>query len=169
MACLICSTNSANPALLVRGLAILSRSVISCLSLEINGAGGKGFHSVAVLKCPAISRTTNRLAFGANVPRLGNDRPRQSLDRRQLGIFSIGYLANTTPKRVFCWLEATFRIFLISIQRPVAIRAFRFLPHNVKRSLLPMFLHRMEMFSKALDSLEVRSMLREISSGLEVA
>jgi len=173
MACLICSTNSANPALLVRGLAILSRSVISCLSLEINGAGAKGFHSVAVLKCPAISRTTNRLAFGANVPRLGSDRPRQSLDRRQLGIFSIGYLANTTPKRVFCWLEATFRIFLMSIQRPVAtvraIRAFRFLPHNVKRSLLPMFLQRMEMFSKALDSLEVRSMLREISSGPEVA
>ena len=115
----------------------------------------------------------NRLAFGANVPRLGSDRPRQSLDRRQLGIFSIGYLANTTPKRVFCWLEATFRIFLMSIQRPVAtvraIRAFRFLPHNVKRSLLPMFLQRMEMFPKALDSLEVRSMLREISSGPEVA
>ena len=66
--------------MLVRGLAILSRFVISCLSLEINGAGAKGFHSIAVLKCPAISRTTNRLAFGANVPRLGSDRPRQSLD-----------------------------------------------------------------------------------------
>ena len=83
------------------------------------------------------------------------------------------YLANTTPKRVFYWLEATFRIFLMSIQRPVAtvraIRASRFLPHNVKRSLLPMFLQRMEMFPKALDSLEVRSMLREISSGPEVA
>ena len=83
------------------------------------------------------------------------------------------YLANTTPKRVFCWLEATFRIFLMSIQRPVAtvraIRASRFLPHNVKRSLLPMFLQRMEMFPKALDSLGVRSMLREISSGPEVA
>jgi len=83
------------------------------------------------------------------------------------------YLANTTPKRVFCWLEATFRIFLMSIQRPVAtvraIRASRFLPHNVKRSLLPMFLQRMEMFPKALNSLEVRSMLREISSGPEVA
>jgi hypothetical protein len=63
--------------------------------------------------------------------------------------------------------------YLMSIQRPVAtvraIRAFRFLPHNVKRSLLPMFLQRMEMFSKALDSLEVRSMLREISSWPEVA
>jgi hypothetical protein len=36
------------------------------------------------------------------------------------------YLANTTPKRVFCWLEATFRIFLMSIQRPVAtVRAIR--------------------------------------------
>jgi len=35
--------------------------------------------------------------------------------------------------------------------------------------LLPMFLQRMEMFPKALDSLEVRSMLREISSGPEVA
>jgi hypothetical protein len=32
-----------------------------------------------------------------------------------------------------------------------------------------MFLQRMEMFPKALDSLEVRSMLREISSGPEVA
>ena len=67
--------------------------------------------------------------------------------------------------------ETTFRIFLMSIQRPVAtvraIRASRFLPHNVKRSLLPMFLQRMEMFPKALDSLEVRSMLREISSGPE--
>ena len=49
--------------MLVRGLAILSRFVISCLSLEINGAGAKGFHSVGVLKCPAISRTTNRLAL----------------------------------------------------------------------------------------------------------
>ena len=48
-------------------------------------------------------------------------------------------------------------------------RASRFLPHNVKRSLLPIFLQRMEMFPKALDSLEVRSMLREISSGPEVA
>ena len=83
------------------------------------------------------------------------------------------YLANTAQKRVFWWLDATFRTFLMLIQRPVAtlraIRASRFLPHNVKRSLLPMFLQRMEMFPKALDSLEVRSMLREISSGPEVA
>jgi glycosyltransferase involved in cell wall biosynthesis len=75
------------------------------------------------------------------------------------------YLANTTLKRVFYWLEATFRIFLMLIQRPVAtlraVRASRFLPHNLKRSLLPMFLQRMEMFPKALDSLEVRSVLRE--------
>src|SRR6266550_8415486 len=82
------------------------------------------------------------------------------------------YLANTAQKRVFWWLDATFRTFLMLIQRPVAtlraIRASRFLPHNVKRSLLPMFLQRMEMFPKALDSLEVRSMLREISSGPEV-
>lgn len=82
------------------------------------------------------------------------------------------YLASTTPKRVFWWLDATFRIFLMLIQRPVAtlraIRASRFLPHNVKRSLLPMFLQRMEMFPKTFDSLEVRSMLREISSGPEL-
>src|SRR5882724_11414618 len=82
------------------------------------------------------------------------------------------YLANTAQKRIFCWLEATFRVFLMLIQRPVAtvqaIRRSRFLPHKVKRSLLPMFFQRMGMFPKALDSLEVRSVLRVISSGPEV-
>jgi glycosyltransferase involved in cell wall biosynthesis len=83
------------------------------------------------------------------------------------------YLASATPKRVVCWLEAAFRISLMSIERPVAtlraIRACRFLPHKVKRSLLPMFLQRMEMFPKALDSVAVKSVVREISSGPEVA
>jgi glycosyltransferase involved in cell wall biosynthesis len=78
------------------------------------------------------------------------------------------YLANTRRKQVFCWLEATFRILLMSIQRPVAtlraICASRFLPHKVKRSLLPMFLQRMEMVPKTLDSVEARTVLREISS-----
>ena len=74
------------------------------------------------------------------------------------------YLANTRPKQAFCWLEATLRIFVMAIQRPVAtlraIRASRFLPHKVKRSLVPMFLQRMQMFPRALDSLEGRSVLR---------
>ena len=81
------------------------------------------------------------------------------------------YLANTKPKQVFCWLEATFRILLMLFQRPVAtlraIRASRFLPHNVKRSLVPMFLQRMEMFPRVLDACEVTSTPREIFRGLE--
>src|SRR5262249_906030 len=71
------------------------------------------------------------------------------------------YLANTTRKRVLFWLEATFRILLMSVQRPAAtlraIRASRFLPHKVKRSLLPMFVQRMEMFPRAFDPRELRS------------
>jgi glycosyltransferase involved in cell wall biosynthesis len=81
------------------------------------------------------------------------------------------YLANTPRKRVFCCLEATFRILLMSFQRPVAtlraIRASRFLPHKVKRSLVPMFLQRMEMSPRVLDACEVTSAPREIFRGSE--
>lgn len=78
------------------------------------------------------------------------------------------YLATTRPKRVSCWLEATFRILLMSIQRPVAtlraIRASRLLPHKVKRSLFPMFLRRIQLFPTALYSLAPGSLPGEVSS-----
>jgi hypothetical protein len=78
------------------------------------------------------------------------------------------YLAFTRPKRVLCWLEATFRILFMSIQRPVAtlraINACRFLPHKVKRLLFPMFLRRIQLFPRALDSLAPGSLPREGSS-----
>jgi glycosyltransferase involved in cell wall biosynthesis len=78
------------------------------------------------------------------------------------------YLANTKRKRVFCVLEAMFRVFVMWIQRPVAtmraICASHFLPHKVKRSLLPMFIQRMELFPRVLGPLEVRNVPREVSS-----
>jgi glycosyltransferase involved in cell wall biosynthesis len=78
------------------------------------------------------------------------------------------YLATTRPKRVLCWLEATFRILFMSIQRPVAtlqaINACRLLPHKVKRLLFPMFLLRIQLFPRALDSLAPGSLPREVSS-----
>ena len=77
------------------------------------------------------------------------------------------YLATTRPKRVLCWLEATFRLLFMSIQRPVAtlraINAYRLLPHKVKHSLFPMFLRRIQLFpERGLTS--TGSLPREVSS-----
>ncbi len=80
------------------------------------------------------------------------------------------FLCHVSRPALRALYQNAFGLCYPSFLGPVrAIRASRFLPHNVKRSLLPMFLQRMEMFPKALDSLEVRSMLREISSEPEVA
>ena len=78
---------------------------------------------VAMPKCPAISRTTNRLAFGANIPRLGSDRPRQSLDRRQLGIFSIGRIKRLS----FSALSNAARGFYAALNRGIELASGEFL------------------------------------------
>ena len=78
------------------------------------------------------------------------------------------YLATTRPKRVLCWLEATFRILFMSIQRPVptlrAVNACRLLPHKVKRSLFPMFLRRIQFFPERWIHFPPGSLPREVSS-----